>query len=128
MPDADQPAATIDCASDAWALLERPEFFPLRIDLQRHAMAFVQLSREMLRRSSFLDQREILTGAATRWLDLDALFDRLASKSPTCPAHFILHGAFCGSTLLARHFEQLPHCLVLKEPQLLAQIAKLGNT
>ncbi len=55
------------------------------------------------------------------------LLERLSSRLARCPAHFILHGAFCGSTLLARHLDELPRCLVLKEPHLLAQIGKLGN-
>jgi hypothetical protein len=39
--------------------------------------------------------------------------------------HFVLHGAFCGSTLMARHLQELPHCFVLKEPGLLAQLARM---
>lgn len=127
MPVGDQPSATIESASAVSQLLERAEFFPLRIDLERHAIVFVELSREALRRATFLDQREILAGSAARLVDLDTLFERFSARSRARPMHFILHGAFCGSTLLARHFEQLPHLLVLKEPLLLAQIAKLGN-
>jgi len=85
------------------------------------------MSRETLRRSSFLDQRAILSGPVTRFVDLDEMFERLPSRPADRPTHFILHGAFCGSTLLARHFEELPRCLILKEPQLLVQIARLGN-
>jgi hypothetical protein len=118
---------TIDYESDISGLLARPDFFPMRIDLQRHVVVFVQMSRETFRRSSFLDQRAILAGPAARFVDLDELVERLSSGPTGCPAHFILHGAYCGSTLLARYFEELPHCLVLKEPQLLAQIAGLGN-
>jgi hypothetical protein len=118
---------SIDYDSDIADFLARPEFFPLRIDLQRRAVVFVQMSRETLQRSSFLDERAVLAGPATRCVDLAELKERLASRSRGRPAHFILHGAFCGSTLLARHLEDLPHCLVLKEPHLLAQIAKLGN-
>jgi hypothetical protein len=118
---------TIDSESDISALLERPEFFPSGIDLERQGVDFVQMSRETFRRSSFLDDRTILAGPATRFVELEELQERLSSRSTGCPTHFILHGAFCGSTLLARHFEELPHCLVLKEPHLLAQIAKLGN-
>lgn len=118
---------TIDREGDISALLARPEFFPLRIDPQRRAVVFVQMSRETLRRSSFLDHRAILAGPDTSLVDLDALFQHLSSRPVERPTHFILHGAFCGSTLLARHFEELPHCLTLKEPQLLAQVAALGN-
>ncbi len=91
-------------------------------------MIFVEMSRETLRRCSFLDPREIIAGPGARFVDLEHLTESSTSSSIRPPAHFILHGAFCGSTLLARYFEELPHCLVLKEPHLLAQIAKLGNT
>jgi hypothetical protein len=119
--------ATIDHEGDISTFLACHDYCPLRIDPQRRAVVFVQMSRETFRRSSFLDQRAILAGPATRFVDVDELFERLPSRPTERPTHFILHGAFCGSTLLARHFEELPHCLILKEPQLLAQIAGLGN-
>ena len=126
MPDAEQPPTAVDFEGDLATLLEQPEFFPFRLDPERRGAGFVQMSRETFRRSSFLDDRAILAGPATRFVELDALLAWLSSRATA--AHFILHGAFCGSTLLARHFEELPHTLVLKEPQLLAQLAKLGNT
>lgn len=128
MLDADEPAAPLDYDGEISVLLEHPEFFPLQIDLRRQAVVFVQMSREAFRRSSFLDQRVALAGPATRRVGLDVLFERLSPRLARCPVHFILHGAFCGSTLLARHLDELPRCLVLKEPHLLAQIAKLRTT
>src|SRR6185312_16127165 len=88
---------TIDRESDISALLARPEFFPLRIDPQRRAVVFVQMSRETLRRSSFLDHRTILAGPDTSLVDLDALFQHLSSRPVERPTHFILHGAGCGA-------------------------------
>ena len=117
----------MDHEGDLSALLANPDFFPLRIDQQRRAVAFVQMSRDTFRRSSFLDHRVILAGPAARLVAEEELFARLAPGPAGGAVHFILHGAFCGSTLLARHFEELPRCLVLKEPELLAQIARLGN-
>src|SRR5512143_2259517 len=99
--------------------LATPAFFPSRIDAQRNTMLFVQTSRESLRQSTFFDQRAILSGRRTLLADIPRLRDR----QPQCPLHFIFHGAFCGSTLLARYFEHLPHCLVLKEPAILGQLA-----
>jgi hypothetical protein len=123
MPDAEQ-----SLRGDIAALLTRPEFFPLRIDVDRQGVVFVPMSRQLLRRRSFLDPRDICVGPDARFIALDELAEQLSSKPSDSRVHFILHGAFCGSTLLARHFEELPHCLVLKEPHLLAQLAKLGNT
>jgi hypothetical protein len=99
--------------------LDTPEFFPMRIDAQRNALLFVQMSRETLKQSAFLDKRAFLSGRRT----LLANIDKLRSRHPQGQLHVILHGAFCGSTLLARYFEQLPRCLVLKEPNIIAELA-----
>jgi len=104
--------------------LATPEFFPMRIDVQRNAMFFVQMSRETLKESVFLDKRAVLSGRRT----LLANIDKLRSRPPQSPLHVILHGAFCGSTLLARYFERLPHCLVLKEPNIIGQLAAIDRT
>jgi hypothetical protein len=99
--------------------LATPEFFPMRIDEQRNTMFFVQMSKVSFRNSVFLDKRAVLAGRRT----LLAEIPKLRSRRPQCPLHVILHGAFCGSTLLARYFEQLPHCLVLKEPSIIGRLA-----
>jgi hypothetical protein len=104
--------------------LATPGFFPMRIDAQRNTMLFVQMSKESLRQSVFLDRRAALAGRRT----LLAEIPKLRSRRPECPLHMIVHGAFCGSTLLARYFEQLPHCLVLKEPNILGQLSGLKNS
>lgn len=116
-----------DQYADVSALLASPDFFPLRVDLERRGAVFVQMSRETMRRSAFLDHRAVRAGPFVRLVDIDELLERLSAQVNNFPAHFILHGAFCGSTLLARYFEELPHTLVLKEPQLLAQLAYLSN-
>ena len=99
--------------------LGTPEFFPMRIDPQRSTMLFVQMSKESFKDSVFLDSRAVLAGRRT----LLAEIPKLRSRRAQSPLHVILHGAFCGSTLLARYFEQLPRCLVLKEPSILGQLA-----
>jgi hypothetical protein len=52
---------------------------------------------------------------------------KLVTQRPRCPIQFILHGGYCGSTLLARYLEELPHCLVLKEPDVLGQLSSFKN-
>ena len=97
--------------SDISALLNRPDFFPVRLDLEHRAVVFVQMSRDTFRRSSFLDEPAILAAPGTCSVNLDELLEWLSTRAQRGPTHYILHGAFCGSTLLARYFETLPHCL-----------------
>jgi hypothetical protein len=97
----------------------------MRIDLKRNALVFVQMSRESYRWSSFLDKRAFRSGPASFSAELMELLPQLPILPERRPLHFILHGAFCGSTLLARYLDAFSHCLVLKEPHLLFQLARL---
>jgi hypothetical protein len=119
---AGRPRSTKEKSEELARLLATPDFFPERMDAQRNAALFVQMSRKAFQRSSFLDKRIVRAGSTRFYADLQQLAPQL-SRKPDRPVHFILHGAFCGSTLLARYLEELPHCLVLKEPMLLAQLA-----
>jgi hypothetical protein len=103
--------------------LATPDFFPMKIDAQRNAILFVQMSRESFKQSSFLDRRAVRTGRTTLLAPIPKLLTRRAERM----THYILHGAFCGSTLLGRYLEDLPRCLVLKEPGVLGQLSHLRN-
>jgi hypothetical protein len=104
--------------------LATPDFFPMQIDAQRNSILFVQMSRQSFKQSVFLDRRAVLAGRATLSAEIPKLMGRQAER----PMHFILHGAFCGSTLLARYIETLPDCLVLKEPSVLFQLSRLQDS
>ena len=104
--------------------LATPDFFPMAIKPQRNTLVFASMTRESLVQSPCLDRWYTVFASSTM---LMAEIPKLLSRGPQRPLHFILHNAFCGSTLLARHLEGLPHCLVLKEPQVLGQIAILKN-
>lgn len=101
-----------------------PEFYPMKINFRRRVIQFVRMSRESYRESVFLDTRTRHLGKGTYEIKVD---DLLLAASITCPEqpiiHYILHTTFCCSTLLARYFELLPYCFVLKEPILLTQLA-----
>src|ERR1700728_3927018 len=108
-PQTKQPARWTKAKSDELArLLATPDFFPVRINMQRNSAIFVQMSRESFRRSSFLDSRIVRARNVAFSADLKQLSPQL-SRERDRPMHFILHGAFCGSTLLARYLEELPH-------------------
>jgi hypothetical protein len=104
-------------------LFRSPEYYPLRVDFDNRSVTFVRMSRETYRDSVFLDMRTRHLGA-TYTLRLDDVI-LAASSGDRRPlrATYILHPAFCCSTLLARYFELLSSCLVLKEPLLLTQVA-----
>ena len=104
--------------------LATPDFFPTKIDVRRNIIEFALMSRDTFRRSAFLDRRIVRAGRTTLMAEIPKLLTRQAGQ----PLQFILHVAFCGSTLLARYLETLPHCLVLKEPGVLGQLSTLKNT
>ena len=106
-------------------LLTTPDFFPLKYDAQSNMMLFVEMTRESFRQSVFLDDRVVRASSRTLSMGLKQL--KLLPVQPERPLHFILHGAACGSTLLARYLEALPHGFVLKEPRLLLQLAGQPN-
>ena len=108
-------------------VLATPDFFPVEIDFQHNTLVFTPMSRESFCRFSFLDNRFVRAGPDSFSVGLMELLSKCSTAQAKRPLHFILHGAFCGSTLMARHLEELPHCFVLKEPGSLAQLARLKN-
>ncbi len=109
-------------------LFASPEWHPFQMNLQRRTLTFGRLSRQAYVDSLFLGTEL----AERRGDDLyefrldDVLLAAAGVPSVMRPIHYILHTAFCCSTLLARYFELLPECFVLKEPQLLAQIGMIS--
>jgi hypothetical protein len=108
-------------------LLSSPEWLPLRLDLDRERIWFAPLSAEEYRRFAFLDDRMQRQVTGAYLIDLKSLSRHLSSRPLPHPMHYILHGAHCCSTLLARCLETLTGCFVLKEPYLLTQIAILRD-
>jgi len=110
-------------------LFMSPEWYPLEMDLERRSVTFVRMSQKAYRRSVFHAThaaRRFGTDAFTVRLD-DVLFGASSAARAARRAHFILHCAFCCSTLLARYLELLPASVVLKEPQWLTQLALARN-
>ena len=104
-------------------LFTSPELYPLKIDFDKRMVKFLRMTPRTYRDSVFLDERAQYVERNIE-IRLDDLL--IASESAPNPAkriHYILNTAFCGSTLLARYFELLSSCFVLKEPLLLAQLA-----
>jgi hypothetical protein len=110
------------------ALFVSPEFYPVSIDVHKRSMDFVRMSPETYRNSIFLDARTQHLGKDVYQIRLDdILLEAASTSSGPRRVHYIFHPAFCCSTLLARYFELVPACLVLKEPSLLTQMALMRN-
>src|SRR5215471_16203658 len=109
-------------------LFTSPDLYPLILDVERNALTFLRMSPESYRDSVFLDLRAQPAEAGKYTIRVDDLLLAAARSSPVPKrVHYILNSAYCCSTLLARYFELLPTCFVLKEPRLLSQLAVLKN-
>ncbi len=105
-------------------LYASPELYPIGIDFRRESVKFVRMSRDAYRDSVFLDARTRRLGNESYEIRLDDLLFAAEGKPALAQAvHYILHPTFCCSTLLARYFELLSCCFVLKEPVVLTQLA-----
>jgi len=102
-------------------LFSSPDLYPARIDLRKRLVAFVRMSRETYAHSSFLDERMWRVSAEEYRIDIDDLLG--CATASVNRVNYVLHTAFCCSTLLARYLELIPSCFVLKEPALLTQLA-----
>lgn len=94
--------------------------WPLSIDPALGRFSVAQVPVEDLRAAPFLDHR-LATDGVQQSTAIDAIEQALAPTS-AAPV-FIVHSAFCGSTLLAGLLDETGACLALKEPHVLAQLA-----
>jgi hypothetical protein len=110
-------------------LFVTPEFYPLKIDFSKRLVTFVRMSRSAYQSCLFVSFR----GAQRFGTDLcdirldDVLLAAAGAGYPARRSHYILHTAYCCSTLMSRYFELIPSCFVLREPPLLAQLAFMDD-
>lgn len=105
-------------------VFESPEWYPIRINWLRRTLEFVRMSPDSYKESVFLDSRTRHLGKGIFDIRLDDLLLAALTSPPQAKiVHYILHTTFCCSTLLARYFELVPSCFVLKEPAVLTQLA-----
>lgn len=105
------------------AVLSDPHYFPHAVDPDRDTVTFLPTNVGSLRRPSFIDGRtDFATGPAAS-LSLDAILAETEAARVAGPDRMIFHVSFCGSTLLARMLEVPGAAFVLKEPNLLVDLA-----
>lgn len=94
----------------------QPDWLAHRYDPGNDAVHFVLAPREVRRRAAFLTDQN-LSGAAEPLVLRRA--DALAMSGAGARVNFILHSAYCCSTLLANAYDREGACFSLKEPVLL---------
>ncbi|QAY77100.1 hypothetical protein [Sphingosinicella sp. BN140058] len=93
-----------------------PDWLPHRYDPQSDAVHFVSATRELRRAVPFLTDEHLPSAA-------DPLVarrrDSIVAAGAPGPIHFILHSAYCCSTLLANAYDEPGIASSLKEPVIL---------
>lgn len=111
-------------------LLRDPTRYLLKVNTPSQHAIFIPMTRGTYSESSFLDARTVPAEPFTYALPVGELLELYRRESPpprkVC---YIFHGAFCGSTLVARCLGGLSSCFVLKEPYAVHGLAewKLAN-
>lgn len=103
-------------------LLADPSRFLHRIDPVAGEATFLPTTRALLTAPSFIDGRTDFANGPAMVVPLDALLREDLPETPG-PNRMIFHVAFCGSTLLARMLDHEGAALVLKEPNVLVDLA-----
>lgn len=96
-----------------------PDWLAHRYDPQHDAVHFVHAPRLSRKSIPFLTDQYLKPEQAPRILSRS---DALAAARPPAPVHFILHSAFCCSTLLARAFDIPGITFSIREPQILNDV------
>lgn len=101
-------------------------YYPVQFDLCRRLIWFAELKCETYRHAGFLTPKHARMSEERYVFNLDdVLLHDLSLPIGGAPSHYIFISAFCCSTLLARLLDEVPGCLVLKEPSILGQLAML---
>ena len=93
-----------------------PEWLAHRYDPQQDAVHFVRADREMRRSIPFLTDEHLPSAAEPL---VAPRLDSLAVTPAPAPIHFILHSAYCCSTLLANAYDRDGIASSFKEPTIL---------
>lgn len=103
--------------------LDSPDWLLAGFDIQHDRYHLARVNRETYHASAFLDHR--INPLPTETISLSAAQVDIALGSKTTrPAGWIFHTGFCGSTLLANCLDHPGTTLVLREPLVLARLAR----
>jgi len=108
----------------AQRIFSTPDVFPEKLDPRNRKLHCCHMSAESYEQSPFLDHRIIRSDDATEALDLDLLLTATPDSAPL-PTNYVFHNAFCCSTLFSRYLNAATNTLVLREPNILLEVATL---
>ncbi len=101
-------------------LIRSPSWLLHEIDVVGGRLTFLPVARATLARASFLDGRRPLAEGPAATCSID---EALAADLPPGPDRFVVHMSFCGSTLIARILDRPARAFVLREPNILVDLA-----
>lgn len=119
--------------TDPRILASRPEYYLNDLNLDTGEYGFLRLNKDAYRRSAFMDHRiKTADGDVLRvpLAEMQQAIDELETGVRQTPINYILHSAFCCSTLIARCLDIEGFCCALREPAVLMQLAnykRVGN-
>ena len=120
------PGCTPPQSSTDAAWLLDPAWHLFDIDPASSQGAWLELSENVFRDASFLDQRVAGLATAQRRAEIDPAYKEITAADSQ-PPHFIFHLGHCGSTLLSRALASTPAVLPLREPLTLRRLATLDS-
>ena len=103
-------------------LIRSPHWLLHDLDLAEGRLVFLPVARTALQRAAFLDDRRPFAEGPAATCTIDEAL-AAAEDLPKAPDRFLFHMSFCGSTLLARILDRPTHAFVLREPNILVQLA-----
>lgn len=103
-------------------LLRSPSWLLHGIDVEEGRLCFLPVVRRTLERASFLDGRRPLAESAAATCTIDEALAAAEDLQPD-PGRFLFHMSFCGSTLMARILDRPGRAFVLREPNILVDLA-----
>lgn len=105
-------------------LSEGIAYYPEQLMVRMNQIGFCEMSAETYRQSPFLDHRIVRDGEERFFLPFSEVSD-VVGQAVGLRTHFVFHNAFCRSTLLSRYLDALSGPLVLREPNVLYEVATL---
>ena len=99
-----------------------PHWFPQNLDWAEGELVLIPTSRDRLSSQPFMDGRSDFSMGEPQRLSLSQALAGSPEQVPQ-PDRMIFHVGFCGSTLLATVLDQPGRTFVLREPNLLAELA-----